>query len=154
MVLIPPDFDQKLLHGSFVDLGLGSLPFLTAMLSMGLVISSVARTRFQATQMSFFFLPSMLLSGFMSPCESMPELAQAIGQILPPTHFLSIVRGVLLKGASLEALWGEVAAVMAFTAAALALRGAHLPQAARLSSPRAPRARPAGLDCDSLGRER
>ena len=80
------------------------------MLAMGLVISSVARTQFQATQMAFFFfLPSMLLSGFMFPFEAMPRPAQWIGEVLPLTHFLRIVRGVLLKGAPIEALAAEVA---------------------------------------------
>ncbi len=110
------------LRGSLLDLGIGSLPFLGAMLSMGLVVSSLARNQFQATQMSFFFfLPSMLLSGFMFPFESMPRPAQWIGELLPLTHFLRIVRGVLLKGAPIEVLWGEVAAVLAFLAVALGL---------------------------------
>jgi ABC-2 type transport system permease protein len=110
------------LHGSFVDLGLGSLPFLSAMLSLGLVISALARTQFQATQMAFFFfLPSILLSGFMFPFDAMPEAARWVGQVLPLTHFLRIVRGILLKGASIGALGAEVAAIVVFTAAALAL---------------------------------
>jgi len=110
------------LHGSFIDLGIGSLPFLTAMLSLGLVVSSLARTQFQATQMSFFFfLPSMLLSGFMFPFEAMPVPAQWIGEVLPLTHFLRIVRGVLLKGAPIEALLPEVGAIVAFMAVTLGL---------------------------------
>jgi len=110
------------LRGSFLDLGLGSLPFLGAMLAMGLLVSSLARTQFQATQMSFFFfLPSMLLSGFMFPFEAMPRPAQWIGEVLPLTHFLRIVRGILLKGAPIEALWSEVAAVVLFLAVALTL---------------------------------
>jgi ABC-2 type transport system permease protein len=110
------------LQGSALDLGLGALPFLAAMLSMGLVISSAARTQFQATQMAFFFfLPSMLLSGFMFPFEAMPRPAQWIGELLPLTHFLRVVRGVLMKGAPIEALLGEVAAIVAFLVAALLL---------------------------------
>ena len=110
------------LHGSFFDLGVGALPFLAAMLAMGLVVSSLARTQFQATQMAFFFfLPSLLLSGFMFPFEAMPEPAQWIGQVLPLTHFLRIMRGILLKGAAIEDLWLEVAAVCAFLAVALGL---------------------------------
>jgi ABC-2 type transport system permease protein len=113
---------QVPIRGSMLDLGIGALPFLTAMLCMGLVISSVAQTQFQATQMSFFFfLPSMLLSGFMFPFEAMPEPAQWIGEVLPLTHFLRIVRGVLLKGATIGSLLGEVAAIMAFMLAALLL---------------------------------
>ena len=110
------------LHGSFVDLGLGALPFLSAMLAMGLVISAAAQTQFQATQMAFFFfLPSMLLSGFMFPFEAMPEPAQWIGELLPLTHFLRIVRGILLKGAPIEALLGEVAAILLFLFVALSV---------------------------------
>ena len=80
------------IRGSLLELGVGALPFLAAMLTMGLVVSSLARTQFQAAQMSFFFfLPSMLLSGFMFPFEAMPEPAQWIGALLPLTHFLRIV---------------------------------------------------------------
>jgi ABC-2 type transport system permease protein len=103
------------IHGSLLDLGAGSLVFIAAMLTMGLVISSLARSQFQAMQMSFFFfLPSMLLSGFMFPFEAMPAPAQWIGACLPLTHFLRIVRGILLKGASIESLLREVAAIGAF----------------------------------------
>jgi ABC-2 type transport system permease protein len=107
-------------QGSLLDLAIASTPFLAAMLAMGLVVSSLARTQFQATQMSFFFfLPSMLLSGFMFPFEAMPEPAQWIGQVLPLTHYLRIVRGILLKGAALDVLLGEVAWIVAFMAGAL-----------------------------------
>jgi ABC-2 type transport system permease protein len=110
------------IHGSLVELGAASAVFIASMLTMGLGISSLAKTQFQAVQMSFFFfLPSMLLSGFMFPFEAMPRPAQWIGEVLPLTHFLRIVRGILLKGASLETLAGEVAAIAAFTACALAL---------------------------------
>jgi ABC-2 type transport system permease protein len=110
------------LHGSALDLGLGALPFLAAMLAMGLVISSAARSQFQATQMAFFFfLPSMLLSGFMFPFEAMPRPAQWIGELLPLTHFLRVARGVLMKGAPIEVLGREVAAIVAFLLAALLL---------------------------------
>jgi ABC-2 type transport system permease protein len=110
------------LHGSPLDLGLGALPFLAAMLSMGLVISSVARTQFQATQMAFFFfLPSMLLSGFMFPFEAMPRPAQWIGEVLPLTHFLRVLRGILMKDASIRVLGSEVGAILAFLVASLLL---------------------------------
>jgi ABC-2 type transport system permease protein len=69
----------------------------------------------------FFFLPSMLLSGFMFPFEAMPRPAQWIGQLLPLTHFLRIVRGVLVKGAPIGVLWPEVAAILAFGAVTLGL---------------------------------
>ena len=67
----------------------------------------------------FFFLPSMLLSGFMFPFEAMPVAAQWIGSVLPLTHFLRIARGMLLKGAPLQALVGEIAAIGVFAVAAL-----------------------------------
>lgn len=108
--------------GSLLDLGAGALVFIGAMLAMGLVISSLAQTQFQAVQMAFFFfLPSMLLSGFMFPFEAMPRLAQWIGNLLPLTHFLRVVRGVLLKGAPLESLVDEIAAITAFLLGALAV---------------------------------
>jgi ABC-2 type transport system permease protein len=108
------------IRGSLLDLGMGALPFLAAMLSMGLVVSAAARSQFQATQMSFFFfLPSMLLSGFMFPFDAMPRPAQWIGELLPLTHFLRIVRGVVLKGAAIGELLPEVAAILAFLAVAL-----------------------------------
>lgn len=109
-------------RGRLLDLGLGALPFLAAMLALGLVVSSLARTQFQAAQLSFFFfLPSMLLSGFMFPFEAMPMPAQWIGQLLPLTHFLRIARGVLLKGAPLDTLLPELAATGVFAVTALAL---------------------------------
>jgi ABC-2 type transport system permease protein len=69
----------------------------------------------------FFFLPSMLLSGFMFPFEAMPVPAQWIGEVLPLTHFLRVVRGILLKGASIEALLVEVAAISTFAIVTLGL---------------------------------
>jgi ABC-2 type transport system permease protein len=108
------------IHGSLLDLAAGAAAFIAAMLTMGLLVSSLAKTQFQAMQMSFFFfLPSMLLSGFMFPFEAMPVPAQWIGATLPLTHFLRIVRGILLKGAAIESLLWEVAAILAFLAFAL-----------------------------------
>jgi ABC-2 type transport system permease protein len=108
------------IHGSLLDLGIGAAVFIGAMLTMGLVVSSVAKTQFQSMQMSFFFfLPSMLLSGFMFPFEAMPAPAQWIGTCLPLTHFLRIVRGILLKGAPIESFLADLAAIAAFLAVAL-----------------------------------
>ncbi len=91
------------IRGSLVDLAAGSVLFIAANLALGLVISSIATTQFQAMQMAFFFfLPSMLLSGFMFPFDSMPRPAQWIGEVLPLTHYLRIVRGILLRGAPLS----------------------------------------------------
>ena len=73
--------------------------FITANLSLGITISTVAKNQLQAMQMTFFFfLPSILLSGFMFPFRGMPHWAQCLGEIFPLTHFLRIVRGILLKG--------------------------------------------------------
>jgi ABC-2 type transport system permease protein len=81
------------------------LLFIAANLTLGLTFSSLARNQLQAMQMTFFFfLPSMLLSGFMFPFRGMPGWAQAIGEALPLTHFLRVVRGILLKGNG----WAEI----------------------------------------------
>ena len=91
--------------GGYTTLYGSVLIFIAANLMLGLTISSVAQNQLQAMQMTFFFfLPSILLSGFMFPFRGMPEWAQYIGQALPLTHFLRIVRGVLLKGNG----WSEV----------------------------------------------
>jgi ABC-2 type transport system permease protein len=87
------------IHGSLTVLYLAVLIFIAANLTLGLTFSSLARNQLQAVQMTFFFfLPSMLLSGFMFPFRGMPNWAQDIGEALPLTHFLRVVRGVLLKG--------------------------------------------------------
>ncbi|MEW6290568.1 MAG: ABC transporter permease [Thermodesulfobacteriota bacterium] len=76
-----------------------SLVFIAANLGVGLTFSTIARNQLQAVQMAFFFfLPSILLSGFMFPFRGMPVWAQCVGEILPLTHYLRIVRGILLKG--------------------------------------------------------
>lgn len=84
--------------------------FIAANLTVGVTVSTIARNQLQAVQMSiFFFLPSLLLSGFMFPFRGMPDWAQTIGSVLPLTHYLRLIRGVLLKGAgweeSLHHLW-------------------------------------------------
>jgi ABC-2 type transport system permease protein len=87
------------MQGSYTVLYVSVLLFIAANLMLGLTISAVAENQLQAMQMTFFyFLPSILLSGFMFPFRGMPEWAQYLGQLLPITHFLRIVRGVLLKG--------------------------------------------------------
>jgi len=89
--------------------------FILANLALGFTFSTLARTQMQAMQMTFFFfLPSILLSGFMFPFRGMPEWAQVLGEGLPLTHFLRIIRGVMLKGASFDALWSEFAAIGIF----------------------------------------
>ena len=87
--------------------GLASV-FIAANLGLGMLFSTIAKTQQQAMQMSFFFLlPNILLSGFMFPYEGMPAPAQHLAQVLPLTHFLRIVRGITLKGASFPEVWGE-----------------------------------------------
>ncbi len=97
--------------GSVWLLYLLAFVFIAANLALGLFFSTLAKTQQQAMQMSFFFLlPNILLSGFMFPFEAMPRAAQILSQALPLTHFLRIVRGIVLKGAGLldvttELLW-------------------------------------------------
>jgi len=92
-----------------------ALSFIAATLAVGITISTLARNQLQAMQMSFFFfLPSLLLSGFMFPFRGMPEWAQVIGQALPLTHFLRVLRGILLKGNGLPDVWPDVWPILVF----------------------------------------
>jgi ABC-2 type transport system permease protein len=85
--------------GSVLLLCVVAFVFIAANLAMGITFSTVAKNQLQAMQMAFFFfLPSILLSGFMFPFRGMPQWAQMVGEVLPLTHFLRIVRGILLKG--------------------------------------------------------
>jgi ABC-2 type transport system permease protein len=87
------------IEGSILLLLLVALVFIAANLALGITFSTIAKNQLQAVQMTFFvFLPSILLSGFMFPFRGMPQWAQLIGEIFPLTHFLRIVRGILLKG--------------------------------------------------------
>jgi ABC-2 type transport system permease protein len=102
--------------GSLIDLGVVSIIFIAANLTLGLVISSVTASQFQATQLSFFFfLPSVLLSGFMFPFGSMPAPAQWLGETLPLTHFIRAARGILLRGSSLFEHMEEIGAMLLFS---------------------------------------
>jgi ABC-2 type transport system permease protein len=95
--------------GSFIAFLIAVTLFILANLMLGYLISTVARTQMQAMQMTFFiFLPSILLSGFMFPFRAMPAWAQAIGEALPITHFLRIVREIVLKGAGLGDVAGDL----------------------------------------------
>ncbi|MEO7391225.1 MAG: ABC transporter permease [Ramlibacter sp.] len=105
------------LAGSVAALYLAVLLFIAANLSLGITFSSLARNQLQAMQMTFFFfLPSMLLSGFMFPFRGMPVWAQWIGNLLPLTHFLRLVRGIMLKGSGLLELWPSVWPILLFLA--------------------------------------
>ena len=99
-----------------------ALLFIAANLAMGITFSTLARNQLQAVQMAFFFfLPSILLSGFMFPFRGMPEWAQWIGTCLPLTHFLRIVRGILLKGSGPVDIAPELWPLLAFLVVALAI---------------------------------
>jgi ABC-2 type transport system permease protein len=107
---------------------LGSIPlllaaafvFIAANLSLGITISTIAKNQLQAMQMTFFFfLPSILLSGFMFPFRGMPAWAQGIGEVFPLTHFLRIVRGILLKGNGLADVTRDVWPLALFAAIVL-----------------------------------
>lgn len=98
------------------------LVFIAANLAVGITFSTVARNQLQAMQMAFFFfLPSILLSGFMFPFRGMPVWAQYIGEILPLTHFLRIVRGILLKGNELGDIFLEILPIALFALFVLAV---------------------------------
>src|SRR5207244_11649544 len=95
-------FDVPML-GSFVLLFAAMMLYIAALLALGFTISTLAKNQLQAMQMTFFFfLPSLLLSGFMFPFRGMPGWAQSLGEIFPLTHFLRIVRGIMLKGSGLS----------------------------------------------------
>ncbi len=93
------------IRGTLADLYLASAAYIAALLGLGLLISTIAKIQFQAFQLTFFImLPSILLSGFVFPFDGMPPLAQGIAQALPLTHFIVLVRGIVLKGAELTDL--------------------------------------------------
>ena len=108
--------------GSLVLLYVVSLLFIAANLAMGITFSSLGTNQLQAVQMAFFFfLPSILLSGFMFPFRGMPEWAQWVGTCLPLTHFLRVVRGILLKGNGLAEIAPELWPIALFVTLAMAL---------------------------------
>jgi ABC-2 type transport system permease protein len=101
--------------GSLWLLGLAIFIFVGANLAVGFTFSTLAQNQLQAIQMTFFFfLPSILLSGFMFPFRGMPEWAQWVGSMLPLTHFLRITRGILLKGNGFMDILPELGAIAAF----------------------------------------
>jgi ABC-2 type transport system permease protein len=110
------------MEGGWAGLAAGVSLFIVGSLALGFLISTVAPSQLQAMQMSIFYImPSILLSGFMFPFRGMPVWAQALGEIIPVTHFLRIVRGALLKGQSLGDMWRELAALTAFVCVVTAL---------------------------------
>jgi len=103
------------MEGSLLLLLSAVFVFVTANLSVGILFSTIAKNQMQAMQMTyFFFLPSLLLSGFMFPFRGMPNWAQSLGEILPLTHFLRIVRGILLKGNGLFDIFPQILAMILF----------------------------------------
>jgi len=89
--------------------------FVSALVLLGYAISTFARTQMQAMQLTFFFfLPSLMLSGFMFPFRGMPGWAQALGEIFPLTHFIRAIRAVMLKGADLGAIGQEMLVLCGF----------------------------------------
>ena len=107
--------------GSVAVLYVVALLFIAANLTIGITLSSLAQNQLQAMQITFFyFLPTMLLSGFMFPFRGMPGWAQAIGEVLPATHFMRLVRGILLKGNDWADLWPNIWPLMAFTVVVMA----------------------------------
>ncbi len=104
--------------GNLAMLLLGVLIFVLAMVLLGYTFSTIARTQMQAMQFTFFFfLPSILMSGFMFPFRGMPDWAQDLGSLLPMTHFLRVVRAVMLKGANWSEIGFEFAMLAAFVPA-------------------------------------
>lgn len=108
--------------GGWIGLSIGVLLFIVGSLALGFLISTIARTQLQAMQLSFFYmLPSILLSGFMFPFRGMPEWTQAIGTMIPVTHFLRVVRGALLKGQTLADMTPSLIALGIFVCVITAL---------------------------------
>jgi ABC-2 type transport system permease protein len=107
--------------GSLTVLYVVALLFIAANLTVGITLSSLAQNQLQAMQLTFFyFLPTMLLSGFMFPFRGMPGWAQTIGEVMPATHFMRLVRGILLKGNDWAELWPNIWPMMVFTLVVMA----------------------------------
>ncbi|MDA0272551.1 MAG: ABC transporter permease [Proteobacteria bacterium] len=107
-------FDMPV-RGSLLDFYLGVGIFVPSVLTLGLIISTIAKTQFQAFQLTFMtFLPQLLLSGFMFPFEGMPKSVQYFAEIFPLTHYLRIVRGIVIKDTPLAALVPEMWPLLVF----------------------------------------
>lgn len=107
-------------RGSVIELYTAALVFIAANLALGLFVSTVVKTQFQAIQITIFFLlPSILLTGFVFPFEGMPQIVQYIGEVLPNTHFIRLTRGIMLRDASLFELRAELLALAVFAFVAM-----------------------------------
>jgi ABC-2 type transport system permease protein len=114
------------LAGSLLHLYAAALLFIASTLGLGLFVSTLAQTQFQAFQLAFVtMLPSILLSGFMFPFEGMPRVVQWIAEVLPLTHFNVIVRGVMLRGAQLPELWPQAVKLGVFLGVMLLIASAR-----------------------------
>ena len=108
--------------GSVTALYAAALLFVAANLTVGIMLSSIAKNQLQAMQMTmFYFLPNMLLSGFMFPFQGMPKWAQGIGNVLPLTYFLRLVRAIFLKGSEWADLWPSIWPLIVFTVVVMAV---------------------------------
>jgi len=108
------------IRGSLLETYLAAVLLIVANLALGLMISTKAQSQFQSMQLTMFiFLPSILLSGFVFPFAGMPVIAQWIAEVLPLTHFLRLIRGVMLRGADLGEMWIEMGALIAFIVVAM-----------------------------------
>ena len=110
------------IRGSVPLLYLLTMAYIVANLALGMLVSTVTKTQVQAMQLSFFLImPNILLSGFMFPRDAMPEVAKWLGNALPLTYYLNILRGVLLKGIGMSELWQDTLALCAFAAGLIML---------------------------------
>jgi ABC-2 type transport system permease protein len=103
-------------RGDLIDVYAAAMIYIVAALSLGVLLSTLAKTQFQSMQLAFFtFLPQILLSGFMFPFAGMPVAAQWLAEVLPLTHFIRLIRGIMLRDAELSMLWPDAAALGLFT---------------------------------------
>jgi ABC-2 type transport system permease protein len=111
---------QVPIHGSTLELLAMSIPFLLTVLGLGLVISTKARTQSEAFQLSMgTILPSVFLSGYIFLIENMPPFFQGVSRLIPATYYIRILRGIILRGAGIEDLWGNAAVLAAMGCAAI-----------------------------------
>ena len=113
-------------RGSLSGVYVASLAYICATLALGVFISTMAKSQFQAMQMAFFtFLPQILLSGFMFPFDGMPLFAQWLAEVFPLTHFLRLIRGIMLRNAGMGEMWIELAALGAFVVVVMGIASAR-----------------------------
>jgi len=115
-LIIGKIFFQVPIKGSILELYVLTLFFITASLGLGILISNVAKTQMQAMQLTFFILlPSIMLSGFLFPRDAMPKIIYYIGNVIPLTYYLDIIRGIILKGVGFPYLVGQVVSLLVFS---------------------------------------